>query len=318
MFKYLTIDKYNELLLSFNLVNSSDIKKVNKILYSIGNNIDSNYEEIIIKKKKGGLRFLNEPSKNLKQIQKNILTNVLEEKRISKYATAYKKKTSLANNAIPHINQKIILKLDIKNFFDNITFNKVYNACFNESLYPKKLGMLLTNLCVYNNKLPQGAPTSGYISNLVLRDFDEHIGRYCIERNISYTRYSDDMTFSGDFNVKEVIKHVNECLFNEGFRLNKEKIKVVSNKTRQQVTGIIVNEKLSIRKSYKRKIRQEIYYIKKYGVDNHLNRIGIKDKNLYLRKLLGKINFVLQIEKNSMEFINYKEKVKNSIQNKLK
>lgn len=306
MFKYLTTDKYNELLLSFNLVNSSDIKKVNKILYGISNNIDSNYEEIIIKKKKGGLRFLNEPSKTLKQIQKNILSNVLVDRITSRYATAYKRKHSLTTNALPHVNKKIILKLDIENFFDNINFIKVYKYVFNECLYPKKLGFLLTNLCLFNNKLPQGAPTSGYISNLVLRNFDEAVGKFCNSKNISYTRYSDDMTFSGDFNVKEVISFVSKLLFEEGFKLNKSKIKVVNKGTRQQITGVVVNEKLTIRKNYKRKIRQEVYYVKRYGVDSHLNKIGIKDKTLYLRKLLGKINFVLQVESNNKEFINYK------------
>lgn len=306
MWKYLTDDKYDELLLSLNLINSTDIKVVNKILYGISNTMDSNYEEIIIHKKKGGLRYLSEPSKTLKRIQKNILKNILEERRISCYAKAYKKETSLVHNAISHIDKNVIVKLDIKNFFDNITFNKVYESCFNEVLYPKKLGMLLTNLCVYNNALPQGAPTSGYISNLVLRNFDEHIGRYCDEKNISYTRYSDDMTFSGDFNPSEIIGYVNSCLFNEGFKLNKDKIKVVRKNIRQQVTGVVVNEKLSIRKSYKRKIRQEIYYIKKYGIDSHLNKIGVKDKTLYLRKLFGRINYVLQIESNNVEFIGYK------------
>ena len=73
MWKYLTKSKYNELLSSFNLVNTSDIKKMNKILYGISNNIDLNYEEIIIKKKNKGLRYLNEPSPILKSIQKRIL-----------------------------------------------------------------------------------------------------------------------------------------------------------------------------------------------------------------------------------------------------
>ena len=253
MWKYLTESKYNELLSSFNLVNTSDIKKINKILYGISNNIDLNYEEIIIKKKNKGLRYLNEPSPILKSIQKRILKNVLEEKMISKCAYAYKKGLSTILNAKNHVGCKVILKLDIENFFDNINFYKVYNSCFNESLYPKKLGMLLTNLCVYNDMLPQGAPTSGYISNIVLRDFDCNIDAYCKDKNINYTRYSDDMTFSGDFDIRKLIKYVNELLYKEGFRLNKSKIKVVLNTTRQQVTGIVVNKKINLSKNYKRK-----------------------------------------------------------------
>ena len=311
MWKYLTESKYNELLSSFNLVNTSDIKKINKILYGISNNIDLNYEEIIIKKKNKDLRYLNEPSPILKSIQKRILKNVLEEKMISKCAYAYKKGLSTVLNAKNHVGCKVILKLDIENFFDNINFYKVYNSCFNENLYPKKLGMLLTNLCVYNGKLPQGAPTSGYISNIVLRDFDCNIDAYCKDKNINYTRYSDDMTFSGEFDIRKLIKYVNELLFKEGFRLNKSKIKVVLNTTRQQVTGIVVNEKLNLSKNYKRKVRQEVYYVLKYGVKSHIKKRNINlSCNRYLSVLLGKINYVLTVNPNDKEFINYKNEIK--------
>lgn len=311
MWKYLTESKYNELLSSFNLVNTSDIKKINKILYGISNNIDLNYEEIIIKKRNKNLRYLNEPSPILKSIQKRILKNVLEEKMISKCAYAYKKGLSTILNAKSHVGCKVILKLDIENFFDNINFYKVYNSCFNENLYPKKLGMLLTNLCVYNDRLPQGSPTSGYISNIVLRNFDCNIDAYCKDKNINYTRYSDDMTFSGDFDIRKLIKYVNELLYKERFRLNKSKIKVVLNTTRQQVTGIVVNEKINLSKNYKRKIRQEVYYILKYGVKSHIEKRNINlSCNRYLSVLLGKINYVLTVNPNDKEFINYKNEIK--------
>lgn len=311
MWKYLTESKYNELLSSFNLVNTSDIKKINKILYGISNNIDLNYEEIIIKKKNKNLRYLNEPSPILKSIQKRILKNVLEEKMISKCAYAYKKGLSTILNAKSHVGCKVILKLDIENFFDNINFYKVYNSCFNENLYPKKLGMLLTNLCVYNDMLPQGSPTSGYISNIVLRNFDCNIDAYCKDKNINYTRYSDDMTFSGDFDIRKLIKYVNELLYKERFRLNKSKIKVVLNTTRQQVTGIVVNEKINLSKNYKRKIRQEVYYVLKYGVKSHIEKRNINlSCNRYLSVLLGKINYVLTVNPNDKEFINYKNEIK--------
>ena len=99
---------------------------------------------------------------------------------------------------------------------------KVYKTCFNETLYPKKIGMLLTNLCMYNESLPQGAPTSDDISNIVMRSFDENTGKWHLNKNISYTRYSDDLTFSGDFNCYEVIYFVENLLKKEGFLLNKK------------------------------------------------------------------------------------------------
>lgn len=306
MWKYLTVDKYNDFLLSLNLVNTTNIKMVNKILYNISNNIDANYDELIIKKKNKSLRYLYEPSHELKEIQKRILKNILEEMKLPEYVIAYKKGCSLKDNAIQHVNKKMIVKLDIKNFFDNITFNKVYDSCFNETLYPKSLGVLLTNLCCYNNKLPQGAPTSGYISNLVMRNFDLKIMNYCKENKISYTRYCDDMTFSGDFNVNELTSYAKKLLKENGFLLNKRKTRVINQSNRQLVTGIVVNEKLSISRKYKKKLRQEMYYIRKFGINSHIKKLKILNKKEYLNKLLGKINFVLQIENNNKEFMNYK------------
>lgn len=166
--------------------------------------------------------------------------------------------------------------------------------------------MLLTYLCTYDEHLPQGAPTSAYISNLVLKDFDEEIGYWCEQHNIAYTRYSDDMTFSGNFNPSDLIKKVRKMLYKLGLELNNEKIHFINNSNRQVVTGIVVNERLAIEKTYKKKIRQEMYYIKKYGIKSHLCRIGCNDKDKYIASLKGKILYVLQIDKSNGEFINYK------------
>lgn len=166
---------------------------------------------------------------------------------------------------------------------------------------------MLTNLVTYNNFLPQGAPTSSYISNLILRSFDIKIGTYCEEEKIAYTRYCDDMTFSGDFDVEEVINLVKKELLKENFILNKKKIKIIRPNKAQIVTGIVCNEKLSVPKSYKKEIRQIMYYLNKYGLSNHLKHIGYQyDKRIYINKLFGRILFILQVEKDNQEFINYK------------
>ena len=90
-----------------------------------------------------------------------------------------------------------------------------------------------------------------------------------------------------------------------------DKIKVVLNTTRQQVTGIIVNEKINLSKNYKRKIRQEVYYVLKYGVKSHIKKRNINlSCNKYLSVLLGKINYVLTVNPNDKEFINYKNEIK--------
>ena len=319
MWKYIGTKECNDFLLSLNLINCKDKDKYIKTIYSISNNIEKNYKVYKIKKRNGKYRTIYEPNSMLKQIQKQILINILNNKSISKYAKAYHKGISLKDNAIPHINKKKILKLDIKNFFENISFLDVYNSCFSIEYFPKSVGFILTYLCTYDNHLTQGSPTSAYISNLIMKEFDEEIGNWCNINDISYTRYSDDMTFSGNFNPSELIIKIRKMLYKLGLELNNDKIHIVNKSQSQNVTGIIVNEKLQVNAKYRNKIRQEMYYIKKFGLKSHLNKCNININELkYLDKLYGRILYVLQINKFDQEFLKYKkfiEELKRQYQN---
>ena len=315
MWKYIGIKECNEFLLSLHLFNSKDDKKYLKTIYSITNNIENNYKVYKIKKRNGKLRTIHEPDKLLKHIQRQILNNILNNKSISKYAKAYHTGISLKENALPHINKDLILKLDIKDFFENINFIDVYNACFSIEYFPKSVGMILTYLCTYQDHLIQGAPTSAYISNLVMKDFDDVIGEWCDNNNISYTRYSDDMTFSGNFNPSEIITKVRKMLSKLGLELNNKKTHIVKKSASQNITGLVVNEKVQTSNKYRKKIRQEVYYIKKYGLSSHLKKLNIQDKDKYLHSLYGKILYVLQIDKNNQEFITYKKIIKEYLNN---
>ena len=275
MWKYIGTKECNEFLLSLNLINCKNDKKYIKTIYSISNNIEKNYKIYKIKKRNGKYRTIYEPNLILKQIQKQILNNILNNKSISKYAKAYHKGIQLKDNAIPHINKEMILKLDIKDFFENISFVDIYNSCFPIEYFPKSVGMILTYLCTYDNHLTQGSPTSAYISNLVMKEFDEELGNWCNLRNISYTRYSDDMTFSGAFNPSELITKVRKMLYKLGLELNNDKIHIVYKSSNQNVTGIVVNKKMQVNVKYRNKIRQEIYYIKKFGLSSHLKKCYI-------------------------------------------
>ena len=312
MWKYIGTKECNEFLLSLNLINCKDDKKYIKTIYSISNNIEKNYKIYKIKKRNGKYRTIYEPNLILKQIQKQILNNILKYKSISKYAKAYHKGIQLKDNAIPHINKEMILKLDIKDFFENISFLDIYNSCFPIEYFPKSVGMILTYLCTYDNHLTQGSPTSAYISNLVMKEFDEELGNWCNLKNISYTRYSDDMTFSGEFNPSELIVKVRKMLYKLGLELNNNKIHIVHKSSSQNVTGIVVNEKLQVNIKYRNKIRQEIYYIKKFGLSSHMKKsdINIESKR-YLNKLYGRIIYVLQINEYDKEFIKYRQFIEN-------
>ena len=134
-------------------------------------------------------------------------------------------------------------------------------------------GMGERSICLLytsQDRLPQGSPASAAISNLVMKPFDTYMEGWCRDRGIVYTRYCDDMTFSGDFRVSAVYGKVNGFLGAMGFELNQSKTKVLTRHVRQTVTGMVVNDKVQVPLPYRRALRQEVYYCLKYGVKEHL------------------------------------------------
>ena len=278
-----------------------------KTLYGLSNNLDKHYHNVFIPKSDGSKRKLSVPDLILKRVQRAIADNLLVQYPISRYAMAYKTGSSVQRNAAVHVGKKKLLKLDIEGFFDNILYSRVKDIVFNEEKYSEPIRILLTMLCYYKESLPQGAPTSPAITNIIMYDFDERVGSFCNQRKIAYTRYCDDMTFSGDFDMAEVISFVRDELKKLGLFLKNRKTAVISGNKRQTVTGIVVNEKLNIAKEYKKKIRQEMYYIKKFGIDEHMRRSGVSDKEFYINSLSGRISYVLQTTPKDTEFQTYKE-----------
>ena len=288
-----------------------------KTLYGLSNNLEKHYHNVFIPKSDGTKRKLSVPDLILKSVQRAIADNILAHYPVSKYATAYKVGSSVQKNARPHVKKEKILKLDIEGFFDNIIYSKVKDIVFYEEKYSEPIRILLTMLCYYRESLPQGAPTSPAITNIMMYDFDERIGAYCSERGIAYTRYCDDMTFSGAFDEKEVIAVVKSELQKLGLFLKNRKTAIISNTKRQTVTGIVVNEKINLTKEYKKKIRQEMYYIKRFGIDSHLKKIGILEKEQYIDSLLGRIAFVLQTIPKDDEFLEYKNLLQTYVKGEL-
>lgn len=278
-----------------------------KTLYGLSNNLEKHYHNVFIPKSDGSKRKLSVPDLILKKVQRSIADNILAQYPISRYAKAYKVGSSVQKNAQPHVGKKKVLKLDIEGFFDHILYSQVKDTVFYKEKYSESIQILLTMLCYYKESLPQGAPTSPAITNIIMYDFDETVGDFCIKKKIAYTRYCDDMTFSGCFDEGEIISFVKGELCKLGLFLKNRKTAVISASKRQVVTGIVVNEKMNVKKDYKKTIRQEIYYIKKFGLDEHLKRLGISDKQQYVLSLKGRIAFVLQTIPNECEFVEYKD-----------
>lgn len=280
-----------------------------KKLYYIINNIEKYYNYYNIPKKNGEFRFICEPKPRLKYLQKSIQKNILESIPCSNLSTAYKKGVSIRDNAKYHISQKYILKIDLKDYFSNLKGVSVYNF-FQEIGYDSNVSYILSHLCCLNGSLPQGSPTSPYLSNLLTYKLDIDLNNYCKSnnKNLNYTRYSDDIVISGDFNAKEIIPDIIHIIKKHKLIINYDKLAVIGQHKKQEVTGIVVNDKIQVSKSYRKKIRQEVYYIKTYGLEEHMkfNNMDYKYKEKYLCSLRGRINYCLQVNPSDIEMKRYK------------
>ena len=286
-----------------------------KYLYKITNEKNKNYRKYRIPKKNGNFRTITEPYFDLKNIQTWILDNILYHISVSPYAKAYIPKHSLRDNVKFHIKQPVVIKLDLTDFFPSIKEGCIVKI-FMQMGYSSVLSGLLGKLCCYENSLPQGAPTSPYLSNIYCRRIDKRIGNYITKLGFRYTRYSDDITISGNISDRQIgtiIKFCKKCLNEAHLQLNEEKTQILRHSNRQVVTGVVLNDKISAGVRKKKEIRQEIYYIKKFGLESHILHKNIEKQN-YIYHLAGKINWVLELERNNKEFLEYKSYVNKIIQ----
>lgn len=167
-----------------------------------------------------------------------------------------------------------------------------------------RLGLELLESKISLGSLPQGAPTSPMLANLVAKDIDNKLIEIADRNHLIFTRYADDLVFSGGIaNPKEVISEVYRILSNHGFKPNFNKTKFIRKGHRKIITGVCMNDRIiRVPRSYKNTIRQELYYIEKFGIQEHCKRIGYQNVVSYILRLEGKINYVKIIEPNKGNF----------------
>ena len=266
------------------------------------------YRSYYIKSSSGKFRMIEEPDYYFTIAQDRIYKNYLIRYPVSEYATAYHKGAKIADNAAPHVGKKYVLKMDLSDFFGHITDRMVFEKVFSKAPFSKDIAVMLTKLCTLNRKLPQGASTSPAISNLVMAEFDELIGKWCRKRKVSYTRYSDDLTFSSYESLIPVYHRAKRQLEKMGFEINEAKTRIIGSHNRQQVTGIVVNERINISAEYRRNLRQEVYYVLKYGAEDAYSRyikksnVSVTNIRSYILSLIGKSEYVLNVRKEDRFF----------------
>ena len=163
------------------------------------------YHSFFIPKRNDGFRQINSPNQVLKHIQRLILKQLNEKYENINNCCSYgfeKNKNNIIN-AKKHSHKKYIFNIDLKDFFTQITQERVNGVL--KSLYDDKISDIISTLCCYNNCLPQGAPTSPILSNMVLNKLDKAILYFVSKKGLYYTRYADDITISGDYNFYNIV-----------------------------------------------------------------------------------------------------------------
>lgn len=237
------------------------------------------YTSFLLKKKNGGERLIVAPNKQLKYIQKrlsDILYDIYSPKKI---ATGFIKERSIATNASVHANKRIVLNIDIADFFNSIHFGRVLGVFSKPPFnFGYNIALAITQLVCYNGVLPQGAPTSPIISNFVCRTLDNELAALSHKYKILCTRYCDDITFSTKAKELpqpiaylnnghiEIGQELSQIFQKNKFNLNYSKVRLQNSHSRQMVTGVVVNEKPNILNWKYRKFRTILYFAYRNGL----------------------------------------------------
>ena len=267
-------------------------------LEEILNNVSGHYQEFWMRKRSGGYRMISAPDKDLQAIQSTIYSRILSSVTIvHPAAVGFRCGRSVVDNAAPHLGKRYVLKMDIHDFFGSIRSPRVRQT-FKKIGYPENVSKVLGALCCLHRHLPQGAPTSPALSNIVGYEMDRKLAALAAEYGLTYTRYADDLTFSGDvFPKEQIIPQVKRIIRDEKFAPNHKKTHFMNQSSRKIITGVSVASgvKLTIPKSKKREIRKNVYFILTKGLAEHQRRIGSHDP-AYLKRLIGMLCYWRAIE----------------------
>lgn len=250
-----------------------------------GSTIADQYKIFEVKKKSGGARIITAPHGPLKKIQHR-LHRILECVYDPKAAVqGFTRNCSIKSNAAEHPKTKWVLNVDISEFFPSINFGRV-RGMFMANPYncTPEVATILARICCVNNQLPQGAPTSPIVSNMVCARLDAHMNRLAASAKCKYTRYADDLTlstfrtrFPKEIAENKLVEGEPKCvpgprlirvIRRNGFRLNVSKVRLSNPSQRQEVTGLIVNEGVNVPREFIREVRAMLPNLRKLGVRN--------------------------------------------------
>ncbi|MCW7536812.1 reverse transcriptase family protein [Aquabacterium sp. A7-Y] len=250
----------------------------------------THYRRFMLPKKTGGQRTISAPMPRLKRAQYWVLDNLLAKVPCHAAAHGFMPGRSIVTNAAPHCGKPVVVNLDLKDFFPSVTYPRI-KGVFRSLGYDERLASVLALLCSENacdelevdgerffvggkgrdRVLPQGAPTSPMLTNILCRKLDRRLQGLADKLGFTYTRYADDLTFSASAEsaglVGRLLRQVHHVLQDEGFTPHPDKQRVMRSGSRQEVTGVVVNEKPSVSRRERRKLRAALHHAQRRGLE---------------------------------------------------
>lgn len=279
------------------------------------------YHYRTLSKRFGQIRLIESPKPRLKQIQKDILRGILDQIPPHSSAHGFRLGKSIATFAAPHVGQRVVLKIDLQDFFPSISL-ALTRAVFRTVGYPEEVATLLAGLCtnatpadawdvtngdrqsaagrdtrwLYSQPhLPQGAPTSPALANLCSYHLDCRLSGLADKAGAVYTRYADDLAFSGGRDFERVVArfhlHVAATVMEEGFAVHHRKTRIMREGVRQRLAGLVVNNRLNLARPEFDRLKATLNNCVRHGPSSQ-NREGHADYRAYLA---GRLSFVEQL-----------------------
>lgn len=282
--------------------------------------LSDHYHFYKIPKRNGGERSIAAPKPLLKQVQRTILTKILQQLPVSEEAHGFQKERSVVTGAQVHdAKPELLINMDIENFFPTITFQRV-RGMFCSFGYSGYVASLLAMLCTYCERtpievkgqiklvrcseriLPQGSPASPMITNMICRNLDSNLALLSREYRYSYSRYADDMSFSfaqrpEERELRRLLLAIRLTVEKEGFKINREKTRFLRNNNRQCITGVVINnEEIGVPKVWLKKMRAALH---------HANQLKEKNKLTQSKKneIAGMASWLSSVNKNRYQRI---------------
>ena len=289
------------------------VGKLRFLAFSRSVSATTHYINFKLPKKTGGFREISAPMPLLKAAQIWILENILNLVPVDENAHGFLAGKNIVSNARAHVGAQIIVNFDLENFFPSITYKRV-KGVFRSLGYSESTATVFALLCtapdteeieldgksffvaIGERHLSQGSPASPAISNIIARRLDRSLAKIAADNDFKYTRYADDLTFSTaekDADVGKLMRQIRFVVGKQNFVVNENKTRILRRGRQQEVTGIVVNDKISIDRRTLRKFRAVLHQAETNGLEN----LRWGNSPDLIAALKGYANFVFMVDK---------------------